>query len=309
MVQPVDFDNYTDFLRALAKDPPEDIAVIQSNNPFRKLTLSIRRAQALWDQATEAGDVSARPPGKDVFGQEFATTARDLTLPDRYLKSPAEAAAPPAPPATTGGIFPSEPAATGGPFEFNKEPAPASAAPSALVDGVYTSSMGRGRTIAAPPPSAAMPPATGEPFEFNNAPAPAPAAPPAAMPSAPEGDFGLPPAPEGDFGLPPAAMPEQPLPGEELTGPRTYGPVPFDPRVGTMPPPVGSSPFAPPVGAPPFAMPDYGSYGVYAPPVFQTAPFADTRAAGYDAAVQRFANSPFVRPEGIGSLQLGNLKL
>lgn len=51
------------------------------------------------------------------------------------------------------------------------------------------------------------------------------------------------------------------------------------------------------------------SPSTYTPPVFLESPAADTRAAGYNAATQRFANSPFARPEGIMGLQLGNLRL
>ena len=47
----------------------------------------------------------------------------------------------------------------------------------------------------------------------------------------------------------------------------------------------------------------------YSPPIFSRPSAADTRAAGYNAATQRFANSPFARPEGIMGLQLGNLRL
>jgi len=52
-----------------------------------------------------------------------------------------------------------------------------------------------------------------------------------------------------------------------------------------------------------------GTSRTYSPPIFSRPSAADTRAAGYDAAIQRFANSPFVRPEGIMGLQRGKLRL
>jgi hypothetical protein len=69
-----------------------------------------------------------------------------------------------------------------------------------------------------------------------------------------------------------------------------------------VPPPVQ------PVVPPPVTGPD-GTSRTYSPPIFSRPSAADTRAAGYDAAIQRFANSPFVRPEGIMGLQRGKLRL
>jgi hypothetical protein len=93
----------------------------------------------------------------------------------------------------------------------------------------------------------------------------------------------------GDSGLPP----EQP--------PVFGGPV-------TPPPPTYIPPFFSGIRSGPVTpLPP-----TYTPPVFgdRVNNFAaDTRAGGYDAATPRVANSPFVRPEGIASLQLSNLKL
>jgi hypothetical protein len=83
--------------------------------------------------------------------------------------------------------------------------------------------------------------------------------------------------PGGDFGLPPPVQP-------------------------VVPPPIQ------PVVPPPVTGPD-GTSRTYSPPIFSRPSAADTRAAGYDAAIQRFANSPFVRPEGIMGLQRGKLRL
>lgn len=54
---------------------------------------------------------------------------------------------------------------------------------------------------------------------------------------------------------------------------------------------------------------DYTQYDVYQPPALPNQSAADTRAAGYNATLERWANSPFARPVGIESLQLGGMKL
>ena len=86
-------------------------------------------------------------------------------------------------------------------------------------------------------------------------------------------------------------------PGVTYAPPTTYTPPPVQPVVPESIPGVGLSPV------------NYGSYQVYSPPGLPEQSAADTRAAGYNATLQRFANSPFVRPEGIMGLQLGGLKL
>ena len=86
-------------------------------------------------------------------------------------------------------------------------------------------------------------------------------------------------------------------PGVTYAPPPTYTPSPVQPVVPESIPGVGLSPV------------NYGSYQVYSPPGLPEQSAADTRAAGYNATLQRFANSPFVRPEGIMGLQLGGLKL
>jgi hypothetical protein len=100
-----------------------------------------------------------------------------------------------------------------------------------------------------------------------------------------------------------------------LTGPdgtrRTYSP--FDGFAGGSMAPTYTAPtYIPPFFSGIRSGPVTPLPPTYTPPVFgdRVNNFAaDTRAAGYDAATQRFANSPFVRPEGIASLQLGNLGL
>ena len=100
-----------------------------------------------------------------------------------------------------------------------------------------------------------------------------------------------------------------------LTGPdgtrRTYSP--FDGFAGGSMAPTYTAPtYIPPFFSGIRSGPVTPLPPTYTPPVFgdRVNNFAaDTRAAGYDAATQRFANSPFVRPEGIASLQLGNLAL
>ena len=86
-------------------------------------------------------------------------------------------------------------------------------------------------------------------------------------------------------------------PGVTYAPPTTYTPPPVQPVVPESIPGVGLSPV------------NNGSYQVYSPPALPEQSAADTRAAGYNATLQRFANSPFVRPEGIMGLQLGGLKL
>jgi hypothetical protein len=95
-------------------------------------------------------------------------------------------------------------------------------------------------------------------------------------------------------------------PGVTYAPPTTYTPPPVQPVVPESIPGVGLSPV------------NYGSYQVYSPPALPEQSAADTRAAGYNATLQRFANSPFVRPEGISpfvrpegimGLQLGGLKM
>jgi hypothetical protein len=84
----------------------------------------------------------------------------------------------------------------------------------------------------------------------------------------------------------------------------TYTPLNYglDPSLS---PPVDVSPSVPVNYTPP----SYTLYPSYQPPLLPQQSAEDTRAAGYNATMERFANSPFVRPEGIGSLQLGKMKL
>ena len=135
----------------------------------------------------------------------------------------------------------------------------------------------------------------------------------------PGGDFGLPPPVQetpvsgGIFGSLPVADPVAPPPplGRmepiidyfDENGKRVF--VGIDgrfPQQPVVPPPIQ------PVVPPPVTGPD-GTSRTYSPPIFSRPSAADTRAAGYDAAIQRFANLPFVRPEGIMGLQRGKLRL
>jgi hypothetical protein len=134
--------------------------------------------------------------------------------------------------------------------------------------------------------------------------------------------------PGGDFGLPPPVQ-ETPVSGEIFGSLPVADPVAPPPR--TYSPDVSSaSPFvrptytplnygldpslSPPVDVSPsvpvnYAPPSYMLYPSYRPPPLPQQSAEDTRAAGYNAMMERFANSPFVRPEGITSLQLGKMKL
>ena len=124
--------------------------------------------------------------------------------------------------------------------------------------------------------------------------------------------------------LPPAAapvgdlFPQQPVLTVGPDGQPVYGGIfPQPPVEPVVPPEVmpiepggdfGLPPPVQPVVPPPVTGPD-GTSRTYSPPIFSRPSAADTRAAGYDAATQRFANSPFVRPEGIMGLQRGKLRL
>jgi hypothetical protein len=135
-----------------------------------------------------------------------------------------------------------------------------------------------------------------------------PVVPPEVMPIEPGGDFGLPPpvqpvVPPPPLGRIPLGRMEPIIDYFDENGKRVFigidGRFPDQPVV---PPPVQ------PVVPPPVTGPD-GTSRTYSPPIFSRPSAADTRAAGYDAAIQRFANSPFVRPEGIMGLQRGKLRL
>jgi hypothetical protein len=112
--------------------------------------------------------------------------------------------------------------------------------------------------------------------------------------------------------VPPPVQPVVPPP---VTGPdgtsRTYSP--FDGFAGGSMAPTYTAPtYIPPFFSGIRSGPVTPLPPTYTPPVFgdRVNNFAaDTRAAGYDAAIQRFANSPFVRPEGIMGLQRGKLRL
>ena len=130
--------------------------------------------------------------------------------------------------------------------------------------------------------------------------------PPELLPIPPGGDFGLPPQtpvvtppvvtprpgetlpipPGGDFGLPP--------PGRRTYAPYTAPPV-YTAPPAVMPSEQISGQNTPVMGYTPQVM--------YQPPAIPDPSAAGTRAAGY------LANSPFVRPAGIESLQLGGIKL
>ena len=116
--------------------------------------------------------------------------------------------------------------------------------------------------------------------------------------------------PGGDFGLPPPVQ-ETPVSGGIFGSLPVADPVAPPPR--TYSPDVSSaSPFVRPTYTPlnygldpslsPYVPPSYTPYPIYQPPPLPQQSAADTRAAGYNATMERFANSPFVRPEGIGSL-------
>jgi hypothetical protein len=93
--RPEDYKDYQTFLKTLVKNPPEDLKNLKIRNPFKNISLRIKRAQALWDQATENGLVSARPAGKDSFGLELVSSARDLSLPPGQVTPPPVQVAPP----------------------------------------------------------------------------------------------------------------------------------------------------------------------------------------------------------------------
>jgi hypothetical protein len=98
-------------------------------------------------------------------------------------------------------------------------------------------------------------------------------------------------------------FPQQPVLTVGPDGQPVYGGIfPQPPVEPVVPPPIQ------PVVPPPVTGPD-GTSRTYSPPIFSRPSAADTRAAGYDAAIQRFANLPFVRPEGIMGLQRGKLRL
>ena len=197
--RPEDYKDYQTFLKTLVKNPPEDLKNLKIRNPFKNISLRIKRAQALWDQATENGLVSARPAGKDSFGLELVSSARDLSPPEQVTPPPVQPVTPP---------------------------------PEQV----------------APPPEQVAPP------------------------------------------------PEQGVPPPWLH---------YDPPSWYEPPPTEKTP-PPEQVAPP---PEQVAPPSYQPPLLPQQSAEDTRAAGYNATMERFANSPFVRPEGIGSLQLGKMKL
>ena len=130
-----------------------------------------------------------------------------------------------------------------------------------------------------------------------------PVVPPEVMPIEPGGDFGLPPPVQPVVPPPPLGRMEPIIDYFDENGKRVF--VGIDgrfPQQPVVPPPIQ------PVVPPPVTGPD-GTSRTYSPPIFSRPSAADTRAAGYDAAIQRFANSPFVRPEGIMGLQRGKLRL
>jgi hypothetical protein len=103
--------------------------------------------------------------------------------------------------------------------------------------------------------------------------------------------------------------PVQPRP--PVNPPPVYG-GPVQPRPPVNPPPVygGPVPPSPPVNPPPvFGGPVQPSPPFYQPPAITTPAAGETRAQGYNATLDRFANSPFARPQGIESLRLGGLEL
>jgi hypothetical protein len=134
----------------------------------------------------------------------------------------------------------------------------------------------------------------------------------------------------GPFKRPPSAPPQNRLGtlpilyfdrnGQPVYGGITDPPPQTDRPVGLFPPPVSGPPvginppqtdrpvglFPPPVFGPPVGI---NPPPVFGPPVFGGPSAADTRAAGYNATMQRFANSPFARPEGIMGLQRNNKRL
>jgi len=278
--RPEDYKDYQTFLKTLVKNPPEDLKNLKIRNPFKNISLRIKRAQALWDQATENGLVSARPAGKDSFGLELVSSARDLSLPDQYTKGqtppPVQVAPPP----------------------VQVAPPPVQVAPPPVQ--------------VAPPPEQVAPP----PVQSVAPPPVQPVAPPPVQPVAPppmlenpvsEGIFGE--VSGADYVAPPyvAPTPRTYSPDVSSASPfvrPTYTPLNYglDPSLS---PPVDVSPSVPVNYAPP----SYMLYPSYQPPLLPQQFAEDTRAAGYNATMERFANSPFVRPEGIGSLQLGKMKL
>jgi hypothetical protein len=183
---------------------------------------------------------------------------------------------------------------------------------------------------------------TGSPFIYGGIfpqPPVEPVVPPEVMPIEPGGDFGLPPPVQPVVPPPPLGRMEPIIDYFDENGKRVFigidGRFPQQPVV--PPPPLGrmepiidyfdengkrvfvgidgrfpQQPVVPPpiqpVVPPPVTGPD-GTSRTYSPPIFSRPSAADTRAAGYDAATQRFANSPFVRPEGIMGLQRGKLRL
>ena len=127
--------------------------------------------------------------------------------------------------------------------------------------------------------------------------------PPEVMPIEPGGDFGLPPPVQPVVPPPPLGRMEPIIDYFDENGKRVF--IGIDgrfPQQPVVPPPIQ------PVVPPPVTGPD-GTSRTYSPPIFSRPSAADTRAAGYDAAIQRFANLPFVRPEGIMGLQRGKLRL
>jgi hypothetical protein len=285
--RPEDYKDYQTFLKTLVKNPPEDLKNLKIRNPFKNISLRIKRAQALWDQATENGLVSARPAGKDSFGLELVSSARDLSppvqvtpprnlleqLPVQYHSLVQPVLAP----------FSVQPVA---PPPEQVAPPPEQVAPPPV------------QPVAPPPVQPVFPP-------------PAQVAPPSVPPVAPPpmlenpvsgGIFGE--VPGADYVAPP---PRTYSPDVSSASPfvrPTYTPLNYglDPSLS---PPVDVSPSVPVNYVPP----SYTPYPIYPPPPLPQQSAEDTRAAGYNATMERFANSPFVRPEGIGSLQLGKMKL
>jgi hypothetical protein len=139
------------------------------------------------------------------------------------------------------------------------------------------------------------------------------------MPIPPGGDFGLPPLPPGGpvQPSPPVVAPPpvyggpvQPRPPVVAPPPVYGGPVQPSPPVN--PPPVYGGPVqpSPPVNPPPvYGGPVQPSPPFYQPPAITTPAAGETRSQGYNATLDRFANSPFARPQGIESLRLGGLEL
>jgi hypothetical protein len=183
---------------------------------------------------------------------------------------------------------------------YNSAPAPVAppaAAPVAPISDLFPQ-----QPVFTPPPTVTPVAPVGDLFPqqpvFNR--------PSTVVPVAPVGGFGLSPQPPvfnrpstvvpapsgGDFGFPsqqpvfnPRGRPDTPSPVFQYSQP--VPPIPASEQL--IDPSVSSS--------------------TYTPPVFSESSAANTRAAGYDAAIQRFANSPFARPEGIMGLQLGKLRL